>query len=90
MNYAARAKWRLGYSLGNTKKRIGDLFWTIIGKSTRRGLPPRIEELIAGKVQAGKQPYLLGLGLWADEPNTIGRLTLELHQWLDVLRLRSQ
>lgn len=46
--------------------------------------------MIAGKVQAGKDPYLLGLGLWADEPNTVGRLTVELHQWLDVLRLRSQ
>jgi ubiquinone/menaquinone biosynthesis C-methylase UbiE len=47
-SYAARAKWRLGYSLGNTKKRIADLFWTIVGKSSRRGLPPEIEELNAG------------------------------------------
>jgi hypothetical protein len=45
--------------------------------------------LVAGRVQVGKQPYLLGLGLWADEANTVGRLTLEPHQWLDVLRLRS-
>ncbi len=45
--------------------------------------------LVAGKVQAGRESFLLGLGLWAAEPNTIGRLTLEPHQWLDVLRLRS-
>jgi hypothetical protein len=36
-----------------------------------------------------RQPILLGLGLWADEPNTLGRLNLEPQQWLDVLRLRA-
>jgi hypothetical protein len=45
--------------------------------------------LAAGRAHAGRQPVLLGLGLWTDEPNTLGRLTLEPHQWLDVLRLRS-
>lgn len=45
--------------------------------------------LIAGRTLQARQPVLLGLGLWADEPNTIGRVNLEPHQWLDVLRLRS-
>ena len=45
--------------------------------------------LIAGRALVGRQPVLLGLGLWADEPNTVGRVNLEPHQWLDVLRLRS-
>jgi hypothetical protein len=45
--------------------------------------------LVAGRVQVGRQPFLLGLGLWADQPTTIGRLTLEPRQWLDVLRLRT-
>jgi hypothetical protein len=31
----------------------------------------------------------LGFGLWADEPNNLGRLTLQPHQWLDVIRLRA-
>jgi hypothetical protein len=45
--------------------------------------------LVAGRALLGRQPLLLGLGLWADEPNTIGRVNLEAQQWLDVLRLRS-
>jgi hypothetical protein len=45
--------------------------------------------LAAGRATAGRQPVLLGLGLWADEPNTLGRITLGPHQWLDVLRLRA-
>jgi hypothetical protein len=45
--------------------------------------------LIAGRALLGRQSILLGLGLWSDEPGTIGRVNLEPHQWLDVLRLRS-
>jgi len=45
--------------------------------------------LVAGRAAVGRAPVLLGLGLWAEEPTTIGRITLEPHQWLDVLRLRT-
>ena len=45
--------------------------------------------LLAGRALLGRQPLLLGLGLWSDEPSTIGRVNLEPQQWLDVLRLRS-
>jgi hypothetical protein len=45
--------------------------------------------MLAGRAQAGRQPVLLGLGLWTDEPCTIGRVNLEPQQWLDVLRLRT-
>jgi hypothetical protein len=44
--------------------------------------------LVTGRTQMGRQPLLVGLALWADEPNMVGRLNLEPHQWLDVLRLR--
>lgn len=44
---------------------------------------------VAGRALLGRQTVLLGLGLWSDEPSTIGRVHLEPHQWLDVLRLRS-
>jgi hypothetical protein len=44
--------------------------------------------LLAGRTLLGKQSFLLGLGLWADEANTIGRKNMEPHQWLDLLRLR--
>src|SRR5262249_37048267 len=57
-------------------------------KAAERGEPSRWG-LLAGRAQAGKQPVLLGLGLWADEPNTIDRVNVEVHQWLDVLRLRE-
>jgi hypothetical protein len=45
--------------------------------------------LVAGRAVVGRQPVMLGLGLWAEEPGTIGRLSLEPHQWLDVVRLRA-
>jgi hypothetical protein len=44
--------------------------------------------LLAGRALLGRQPLLLGLGLWTEEPCTIGRGQLEPPQWLDVLRLR--
>jgi hypothetical protein len=44
--------------------------------------------LAAGRGVAGRLPVLLGVGLWAEQPSTLGRINLEPHQWLDVLRLR--
>lgn len=44
--------------------------------------------LAAGRAAAGQQTILLGLGLWAEEPCTLGYVNLESHQWRDVLRLR--
>jgi hypothetical protein len=54
----------------------------------RDGQPSRWV-LLAGRANAGGQPVLIGLALWADEPNTLGRVHLEGHQWLDVLRLNA-
>jgi hypothetical protein len=45
--------------------------------------------LVAGRSLSSQPPYLLGLALLADEPNTLGRIPLEPHQWLDVLRLKE-
>jgi hypothetical protein len=45
--------------------------------------------LVGGRAQMGRQPLLVGFAFWADEPNMVGRLTLEPHQWLDLLRLRK-
>lgn len=45
--------------------------------------------LVAGRATVGKRTLLLGLGLWADAPNLLGRVALESHQWLDVLRLKA-
>jgi hypothetical protein len=45
--------------------------------------------LAAGRAQVGRYTVLVGLGLWADEPNALGRVKLEPHQWRDVLRLTT-
>ena len=36
----------------------------------------------------GKQQILLGLGLQAIKPTTVGRKTLKAHEWESVLRVR--
>jgi hypothetical protein len=46
--------------------------------------------LVAGRSSANQPAVLLGMALWADEPNTLGRVALEPHQWLDVLRLKQR
>jgi hypothetical protein len=45
--------------------------------------------LLAGRAQAGAEALFLGVGLWASEPTTLGRINLEPVQWRDVLRLAS-
>jgi len=45
--------------------------------------------LVAGRAQTGSQAILLGLALWTDEPTTIGRLSIDTYQWLDVLRIKN-
>ncbi len=42
---------------------------------------------VAGKIQLEEQTLLLGLVLWSDEKTTFGQMTLEPHQWRDILRL---
>jgi hypothetical protein len=46
--------------------------------------------VVAGRVQLGKQQLLVGLALWADEAQVVERLTLEPHQWRDVLQLKER
>jgi hypothetical protein len=44
---------------------------------------------LAGRAEGGGQTLFIGLGLWTEEPTTLGRRNLEPHQWLDVLRLTA-
>jgi len=54
----------------------------------KEGLPsPWV--LVAGRSQFNQPALLLGLALWAEEPNNVGRVSLEPHQWLDVLRIKE-
>jgi hypothetical protein len=43
--------------------------------------------MLAGRAQAGTEALFLGIGLWASEPTTLGRINLEPLQWRDVLRI---
>lgn len=45
--------------------------------------------LVAGPTPPRPRPVLLGLALWADAVNPIGRLTLEPGQWSSVLRIQD-
>ena len=45
--------------------------------------------LLAGRVQGRGPALCLGLGLWSEEATMLGRVNLEPHQWLDVLRLTA-
>lgn len=51
--------------------------------------PPSRWILVAGTAHAGSTHLLVGLGLWAEETNTIGRVNVEPRQWLDVLRIQK-
>lgn len=45
--------------------------------------------LVAGQTPPRPRPLLLGLALWADEPNSVGRLTLKPEQWAEVVRVQA-
>lgn len=44
--------------------------------------------LLGGRVKLGKQQIMLGLGLQAVKPTTVGRRTVDAHEWPTVLRVR--
>ena len=57
-------------------------------KAEPEGRPSRWV-LVAGPANAGRKPFLLGLVLWADTPNTLGRVTLDVGRWAEVLRITA-
>jgi hypothetical protein len=66
-------------------------FTAAFHRRTRRPEPydqPSHWVLASGRANAGGQAVLVGVGLWSDEPTTIGRVSLEMYQWLDVLRIK--
>jgi len=46
--------------------------------------------LVAGRAKLGGQSVLVGLGLQAAKPTTVGRKTLQPHEWPTVLRIRER
>src|SRR5262249_42024741 len=61
-------------------------------RETERGEPegkPSRWILVAGPASSARKPILLGLALWADAPNSLGRLTLDAARWGEVLRIQT-
>jgi len=44
--------------------------------------------LVAGRVKLGKQQIMLGVALQSIKPNTLGRRTVDSHEWASILRVR--
>lgn len=63
-------------------------FHRLVEKPEADGKPSRWV-LMAGPTPSKPRPILLGLVLWADEPNTMGRLTLKPEQWAEALRFQE-
>jgi hypothetical protein len=45
--------------------------------------------LVGGPTPPRPRPILLGLGLWTDEPTTIGRLSMQPIQWANSLHIQT-
>ena len=44
--------------------------------------------IVAGRAKLGTQQVMVGFALQAIKPTTLGRLTLEAHEWDSKLRVR--
>jgi hypothetical protein len=44
--------------------------------------------VVAGRVKVGKTQFMLGMALQSIKPNTVGRRTIDSHEWVSVLRVR--
>ena len=66
-------------------------FATFFHSHTPTGAPEKSQTrwvTVAGRVQVGKKQYMLGVALQSIKPNTIGRRTVDSHEWANVLRVR--
>lgn len=61
-------------------------FNRMLHKPERPGQPSRWI-LVAGQTPPRPRPVMLGLALLADEPNSVGHVTVEPKQWPSVLRI---
>jgi hypothetical protein len=55
-----------------------------------RELEPSKWVFMAGRAMGGKQSLFVGLALWSETKNTIGRINVEPNQWLTILRLMNK
>jgi hypothetical protein len=69
-------------------KGFAPTFFRKTGMSETKGQVSRWV-LLAGRCVVGKKSFLLGLGLWADKPCTVGQLSVDADRWADICRLRA-
>jgi hypothetical protein len=73
------------WPLGLSRQGFTPMFF----RRTRRPEPactPSRWILLAGPARSGVQQVLLGLALWADEPNPLGNVALQANEWNEWLR----
>jgi hypothetical protein len=92
--------WGLGSIAGQDKPRIvvwppqlsAHGFAAVFHRLTRKPEPdgqPSRWVLVGGPTPPRPRPILLGLGLWTDEPTTIGRLSMQANQWVSSIHIQS-
>lgn len=67
-------------------------FAAVFHRLTRKQEPdgqPSRWVLLGGPTPPRPRPVLLGLGLWTDEPTTIGRLPMQPSQWFNSLHIQT-
>lgn len=68
---------------------FGHTFHRLVTRPERENRPSRWV-LYAGPARAGKQMILLGLALQTDEETTVGRRTLNVDDWTQLLAVRAK
>jgi len=63
-------------------------FHRLVSKPDPEGRPSHWV-LVAGQAKVGTWSVLLGMALWAEKENLLGRLNLEPNQWQETLRIRD-
>jgi hypothetical protein len=76
------------WPLGLSKTGFPPTFFRRVQRPEPAGTPSHWV-LLAGPARAGAQQVLLGLALWADEPNPLGNLAVQPGEWNQLLRLEA-
>ncbi len=76
------------WPLGLSKAGFTPTFFRRVQRPEPAGTPSHWV-LLAGQARAGAQQVLLGLALWADEPNLLGNLAVQPGEWDQLLRLEA-
>jgi hypothetical protein len=73
-----------------SRQGFAPIFHREMEKPEPEGRPSRWILVAGPAATSGRKLILLGLALWADAPNTLGRVTLDTGRWGEVLRIQAQ